>query len=531
MGPGARFGFSGRCGGGADETHYIDDLSITTAAVNGFYIKGQVTPYPPIGISGANTFQVVLQDSGGTVDPNSVSMTFNGAPVAPTVSKPASVTTISFAPPSLLLPSSVNHLAVDFTVSSSPVTLLYDFAVTNGPLWSLAPGSRIYLPPDTDTANGTTPLYRSIALSPLTNHLYVVSRTNNTSGSGISINVLDSTTGEHLYQLSTNGIQSGGTITLLSIAAADSGAIYACDVTATNGVIIYCWTNDDGGTLPIIAFSGKPFATAPSNSRWGDTLAARGAGASTQLILDSGFVTNSAILTATDGYATNFTATGYIHAYLATTGNAIGRSLQFGPTNTYLIKKRPSSLTPPLNARTLQFTRFDDPAPGTTVLLSVLDFYSQVGPVTVDWSRGLAAGIFFVTNAASPDRLIIYDVSNLASPLQIAQYDFPVNHQKNNNCIGQAVFGPDKIFAVDGNNGIMAVPIAPPTVPTLKIALAGGSAVLSWINTVPGFVLQSTPSLVPTTWNPVAQPVVENGNLNIVTDTLGSGPQFYRLVK
>ncbi len=165
------------------------------------------------------------------------------------------------------------------------------------------------------------------------------------------------------------------------------------------------------------------------------------------------------------------------------------------------------------------------------MLLSNAAFYGQVGLLTVDLSRNLAAGIMFVTNAATPDHLVIYDLSNFASPLQLAQYDFPVTHQKNNNCIGKVLFAGDRIFAVDGNNGIMAVPVSPPTVPALNIALAGGSVVLSWEKTVVDFVLQSTPSLSPTAWNPVAQPVVVNGNLNTVTDTLGSGPLFYRLVK
>jgi hypothetical protein len=48
---------------------------------------------------------------------------------------------------------------------------------------------------------------------------------------------------------------------------------------------------------------------------------------------------------------------------------------------------------------------------------------------------------------------------------------------------------------------------------------------------VPGFILQSSPSLAPTTWNPVAQPVTENGNLNTVTDPIGGSPAFYRLLK
>jgi hypothetical protein len=433
-------------------------------------------------------------------------------------------------------------MAVNFTVSSSPVTLLYDFAVTNGPLWSLAPGSLPYLLPDPDTANGSTPLYRSVAYNALSNHLYIICRTNSTGASanpsGLTINVFDAITGAPLYQLLTNGIpgnnSAGGTFPLMNMVVADDGAIYAANVVAnatTFPLTVYCWTNGNSATAPIVVFSGDPGAgvTGGAGSRWGDSLAARGAGVDTRLLLDCNAKTISAILAPTDSYRTNFTATTYSHTY-ATATTAIGRGLGFGPTNTYYLKKRATGNTPPVSVRSLQLIRFDT-APTTTLILSNADYYPQVGPITVDWSRGLAAGILFVTNFSIPDRLIVYDVSNLASPLDIAEYNFPTNHQRNSNFLGEIAFGPDKIFAVDGNNGIMAVPISPPTAPTLKISQTGGSVVLSWVNTVPGFVLQSTPSLVPTTWNPVAQPVVENGNLNIVTDTLSGGPQYYRLIK
>jgi hypothetical protein len=533
LGPGARFGFGGRTGGNTQES-FVDDLSITTATTtqNGFYVKGQVTPYPPVGISGANTFEVVLQDSGSVVDPNSVTMTFDGASVVPTVSKPSGITTISYTPPGLLLPSSVNHWAVNFTLSGNPVTLLYDFAVTNGPLWSLAPLSRSYLPLDADVNNGSTPLYRSIACNPLTqtNHLYVVSRTGPVAG--LTINVLDANTGADLYQMNTNGI-SGGAIILINIVVADDGYIYAASMSATPPspqFNVYRWANDDPATAPVLVFSGDPGAAVTPAKRWGDTLAVRGSGLDTKLILDCNANSMSAVLTPTDIYRTNFTATAYSHTY-ATGGTTIGRGLDFGPTNTYFLKKRSNSTTIfPTPVMPLALISLDTP-PNTTMLLSSSAYYGEVGLLTVDWTRNLAAGIMFVTNAASPDHLVVYDLSNFASPLQIAQYDFPVTHQKNVNCIGKVVFSADKIFAVDGNNGIMAVPISPPTMPVLNIARSGGSAVLSWSNTVPGFILQSTPSLSPTGWNPVTQPVVVNGGLNLVTDTLGSTPLFYRLSK
>jgi hypothetical protein len=528
MGTGARFGLGARTGGLYEE-QFVDDLSITTTTISGFYVKGQVTPFPSVGISGASTFQVVLQDSGGVLDPGSVSMSFAGHPVTPTVSKPSGITTISYAPTTPLLPSSVNAWALNFSVSGSPVTLLYDFAVTNGPLWSLAPNSRPYLLPDPDTSGGTTPLYRSLAVNPLTNHLYVVSRTAHPS-TGLTIQVLDSTTGADLHQMNTNGI-GGGNISLLNIVAADVGYIYAANMTGnarSPAFNVYRWANDNPATVPILVYSGDPGTGVTTGRRWGDTMAARGSGLNTELVFDCSNSSISAVLTPTDIYRTNFTATAFSHTYTAS-GTAIGRSIEFGPTNTYLLKKRSSTLAPTVPAMPLALIRLDA-APGTTTLLTSGAFYGQVGPIAVDLSRNLAAGILFVTNAASPDHLVVYDISNLASPLQIAQYDFPVTHLRNNNCIGKVLFAGDRIFAVDGNNGILAVPVSPPKMPVLNIDLAGSSVVLSWENSVVPFGLQSTPALAPATWGPVALPVMVSGSVNTITDTLGTAPRFYRLL-
>ena len=529
MGTGARFGFSGRCGGGANETHYIDDLTITTTPVSRFYVKGSVTPSPAAGVSPTTPFSVALQDfNGAQVDPNTVTMNFNGAAVTPTVTKPGSVTTISFQPPVPLPTNSINHVAVRFAYVSDPApdTLQYDFTVIPGPIWGLAPTSRPYLPVDTDAANGTTPLYRGIAYNALSNHIYVISRTG--PNTNLTINVLDANTGADLYQLKTNGIGPSGTIMLALMAVADDGVLYASSISVTNGVTIYRWDNDSSTTIPKVVFAGVLFPTAPAASRWGDALGVRGAGANTQIILDAGGgFTNSAILTATDSFATNFTTTGYIHTYPGT--DAIGRSIQFGTNNTYFIKRR-NTASPPVGGRALQLTRYDT-APATTVLLSVPDFYPQVGPLTLDFSKNLAAGIMFVTNTASPDRLIVYDISNLASPLQIAQYNFPVNHQKNNNFIGQAVFGPDKIFAVDGNNGIIAVPAYPTFLPGLSITRSDNSVVLTWTHSIPEFVLQATGTLSPPAWTNAGLPVTLVGGQNYVTNSTDSDAKFYRLSK
>src|SRR5439155_24104605 len=160
--------------------------------------------------------------TGSAVDPNSVAMTFNGAAVFPAVSKNPnnSATTIFYDPPGSLLYSSLNHVIVTFSDSSGPpvYTLQYDFTAASGPLWSLAPGSRPYI---TSTGGANTPLERSVAYNAVSNQVIIISRTG--ALTGLTVNVLDATTGADLYKLNTNGI-SGGNLVLLAIACADDGA-------------------------------------------------------------------------------------------------------------------------------------------------------------------------------------------------------------------------------------------------------------------------------------------------------------------
>ena len=97
--------------------------------------------------------------------------------------------------------------------------------------------------------------------------------------------------------------------------------------------------------------------------------------------------------------------------------------------------------------------------------------------------------------------------------------------------IGQVVFAGNLVFAVDGNNGILAFTIVPPSRPPLTIARAGANAVLSWTSSATGFALQKTSSLSPPDWADVSQtPDVVNGQ-NTITNEASVGTAFYRLRK
>ena len=172
-------------------------------------------------------------------------------------------------------------------------------------LWSLAPGSRSYI-----TAGDHQ---RTLAYCAPSNHLYVLSRTNasgtTVESSGLTINVLDATTGGHQYQLRTTdqgGAQvitgaSGSTI-LNGIAVADDGPFTPATCRIRRrfcGVETVRWADDGSNTSPRLVFGPSTLALQTISLRWGDVLAVRGVGRIHRMVDDDEglFVT---MLTPTD---------------------------------------------------------------------------------------------------------------------------------------------------------------------------------------------------------------------------------------
>jgi len=82
-----------------------------------------------------------------------------------------------------------------------------------------------------------------------------------------------------------------------------------------------------------------------------------------------------------------------------------------------------------------------------------------------------------------------------------------------------------------GGLNFTALAFAPPAVPTLTIANAPGSDLVSWPAAFPGYFLQSTPALNPANWQNVSQAVTTN-NGNVVISVPKSGAQgYYRLIQ
>jgi uncharacterized protein (TIGR02597 family) len=342
----------------------------------------------------------------------------------------------------------------NFTISATPV-----FRPSHlQPLWNLAPGSRTYLPADT-SLSGSTPLYRSIAYNGLSNQVVIVSRTGPTTG--LTANVIDATTGADLYSMNTSGI-SGGNIVLLSAAAADDGAIYAANMSSSGtGVAtykLYRWPSSAAGVAPTLVFSGEP-ASRTDAVRWGDTLAVQGTGTNTQILIDCQSTNVCALLMPNNGNMNSWTSISGPQDY---TG-VIGRSLQFGPSNTFWQKRKADRL------EMSTFSTTSSPGSLTTSNAATYSFLpNSVGPVGIDFSRNLLAALNFSGVTSGADALDLYDISNLSSPTLLSSYDFPTNQQPNPNWIGQIVFGGGKVFAVDGNNGIIAFSEVAGTQPDMR---------------------------------------------------------------
>jgi hypothetical protein len=107
-----------------------------------------------------------------------------------------------------------------------------------------------------------------------------------------------------------------------------------------------------------------------------------------------------------------------------------------------------------------------------------------------------------------------------------------VNHQGNTFSFGRVVIAGDRIYALNANNGVLALGIAPvtPVPPSLSITKSGSDVIISWSTNASGYTLEATPVLAsPSTWTNVGAATIV-GDQYVVTNA-AAGTLFYRLKK
>jgi hypothetical protein len=414
------------------------------------------------------------------------------------------------------------------TVATVTVTPAGD-AFSLSSAWNAAPFAQPYI----TTTNSNTPNERSIAYNALSNQLIVVQCP--VQSTEFSVYVLDPGTGNVLYTLNTNGVVHQGNsevsgsnpIDLVSVGVAEDGAVYICSVSPNSSggsgfdpakmFRLYRWADSGSNTVPITVFLGDPANVVP-NWRWGDAMTVRGGGTNTQIMLDANDGNYGAMLVPTDDTLTAFT--NFWCTSAAVSGQ--GRSLQFGTNNTAYGKRFGNAL---------RLVSFDTNAHTSAVVGTYNGFPSTMAGVTLDPALSLAVGVDFngVSNAA-PDTAVLFEVSDLSTPMLIARYNFPTNQQANVNHIGQTVFAGNKVWSLDANNGILAFNILAPANLRLSVTQTVGQVLIYWPGSFPGWTLYSaTTATGPYATSEGSGTLV--GNYYWVTNSLSGTEKFYRLKK
>jgi hypothetical protein len=375
-------------------------------------------------------------------------------------------------------------------------------------LWTVKAGSRPYI------TTGNTE--RGMAYNSVSNHVLVVSRTGS-----VDIHVLDGDTGADLWTMNApsdivTGSNPGG-FRLNMVDVADDGVVYAANLTTgasdTFPFTIYRWDDDGTNSLPVVAFTGGL-----NGERYGDNLTVRGSGVDTQIIAASRFGTAVTIFTTADGINFFPTTIDYLDA---APGN-FGLGVAFGEGNTFWGKALGE-------ATTLRHVDFDLGSGTGTILQSYTNFSTLVAAIAVNTSSNMLAGLSFET----PDNVRLYDLSDTNNPVLIDQDFFPTDNS-NINGTGAIAFAGDRIYALDSNNGILAL--------KLNVGTSTGEAASFSAPSVSGdifsFTLTGTAnasykvqySTDLEAWTDLKTVTAGGDGKATVTDTAGEQYRFYRAV-
>ncbi len=445
---------------------------------------------------------------------------------------------------------STNTLPVQLTVSA-PLSSPF---VTN--IWSLPADNST---PYQDTSYNT----RGLAFDPTTMSLLLAEH------ASANIYALNATNGQLKFLMTSpqTGLPAGSIFPVGQVRVADDGAAYVCNVssynqssgfTAVPGTsdfsitrfdAVQTATNGDGTINPTntfeAAFTGDPGAFSPvdhpgasSQDRWGDSMAVRGGGTNTQILLGTyetlysggspaygtGSGTNVAILTTTDG--TNFTA-----LTITVTNAPDGFSylgVAFGVGNTFWAK------SPGYDLRQVQFdltSGYGWVIQDISATTGSAGSIENVSGIALDITNNILIG---VNLGDTPNDVELFQIpagNNLADPYY--QDFFPIyNNNINGNAASDIKF--PYAFSLDAINGIIALQYSIPVAPfSITSTFAGQQQVLSW-PVVAGhtYQLQSSATLTGNSvpWVPVGSAVTTSGAGTLsYTNSVFTGALFYRV--
>ena len=300
-------------------------------------------------------------------------------------------------------------------------------------IWNIAAGTRTYVSASAGNERGIT-------INPVTTNVILASR----ASSPPLVPVLDGNTGVQITNLDVT-LVSGGTFAINKILAAQDGVIYAANLRAANGAgflkLYRWWGETNTGVAPDNIFNADLGDGAVN--RWGDSMAIRGAGTNTQIMVSGSSNPKGVLFTTTDG--TNFTPT----VLTLPSSGAWQKGLSFGAGNSIYAKLSADA--------TVKLYNFN-PVAGTASLASTYSGYdSTMVALRVDLTRNILAGPLTANLAPAANHLFrVYDVSSPGSPSLLSSTNFPSPNAADANLAGEADIQGDKIVGISAQNGVVA---------------------------------------------------------------------------
>jgi hypothetical protein len=327
-----------------------------------------------------------------------------------------------------------------------------------------------YPPVTIGTAN--TGFQRGYAYDPTTGMTVLVDPNVGNAGNNPNfqggIYVIDGTSGNVVSTLAPDGIYgpADGGWPASGLGVADDGVVYICNQVSGNAsqvFTIYSWANVwQSNTGPSIAFS----STIPVDQRYGATMAVRGAGTNTQIIIGSKSKsgtsgTNVVLFTTADGV--NFNA---IPMATDVTKAELGDGIAFGAGNTFWVKG--------INGGPLRLMSFDPVTANATTLAkfdaAVMAASANLGPLAIDLTNKLLAAIESITSGGIGQRVWLYDISatltnTAAPPMLLDIKTYPSNNTGANAPSGFLAFGGGNLYSHVINNGLLSFAVGSVSMP------------------------------------------------------------------
>jgi hypothetical protein len=331
-------------------------------------------------------------------------------------------------------------------------------------IWNIAAGTRTYV----SAAAGNE---RGISVNPVTTNVILASRSG-TAPSNPYVPVLNGETGAEIGHLDVTGI-SGGTFVINKILFAADGVVYAANLRAVSGsgfLKVYRWSSETDTAAPVNVFNADLGDGA--TLRWGDSMAVRGGGTNTQIMVSGSANTKAVLFQTSDG--TNFTPT----VITLTGAGAWQKGLSFGSGNSMYAKLSADS--------TVKLYSFNTNTATSSLTSTYSGYDSTMVALHVDLARNLLAGPLTANLAPQANHVFrIYDFTVPGTPTLLLSTNFPAPNAADSNLAGEADIEGDKIVSISAQNGIVAYKLyyvtnaIPPTItgqPAGTTNLQGGFA-------------------------------------------------------